>query len=46
MNYGSDDNGQAKSTINAGWKADYEKLVGKLKLDIQECGALARFPRL
>lgn len=33
VNYRSDENGQAKSAINAGWNADYEKLVGKLKLD-------------
>ena len=35
VNYRSDEDGQAKSAINAGWEreGDYEKLEGKLKLD-------------
>jgi len=33
VNYRSDEDGQAKSAMNVGWKGDYEKLVGKLKID-------------
>ena len=33
VNYRSDEDGQAKSAINAGWEGDYEKLVGKMKLE-------------
>jgi hypothetical protein len=33
VNYRSDENAQAKSAINAGWKADYEKQMSQLKLD-------------
>jgi hypothetical protein len=33
VNYRSDGDAQAKSAMNAGWKADNETLVGKLKLE-------------
>lgn len=33
VNYRSDEDGQAKSMINAGWTDDYEKLTGKMKLE-------------